>query len=84
MHWDFLLQFKAKVSFLTGCIPAYRRAHSALEDALLSVRPTDITVICSLSADGEVLGLPSKTRPREADLAGCEWQEWLQYYNKVR
>ena len=78
-----MLQFKAKISLLTGCIPAYRGAHSDAEDSGVSVRPADLSVTCSLCADGEVLGLPSQTRPREADLDGCEWQEWLQYYIKV-
>ena len=76
-------QFKAKVSSLTGCIPAYHSAHRPSEEAALPVRPSDLSVTCSLSADGEVLGLPSRTRPKEADLDGCEWQEWLQYYIKV-
>ena len=74
------MQFKAKVSLLTGCIPFYR---GASEDGALTVRPSDLSVACCLSADGEVLGLPSRTRPREADLNGCEWQEWLHYYVKV-
>ena len=78
-----LVQFKAKISLLTGCIPVYRGARSNSEDARLSVRPVDLSVACSLCADGEVLGLPSKTRPREADLDGCDWQEWLYYYVKV-
>ena len=77
-----LLQFKAKVSLLTGCIPAYRSAHS-LADIAPPVRPTDLSAICSLAADGEILGLPSRTRPKEADLDGCEWQEWLRYCIKV-
>ena len=71
------------MSLLTGCIPAYRSVHSFPEEEALSVRPSDLSVICSLSADGEVLGLPSSTRPKEADPDGCEWQEWLQYYIKV-
>lgn len=77
------LQFKAKVSLLTGCIPAYRHAHTTSEQTALSVRPSDLSVVCSLSADGEILGLPSRTRPKEADIDGCEWHEWLQYYIKV-
>lgn len=78
-----LLQFKAKVSLLTGCIPGYRVACSSSEEARLSFRSADLSAACSLCVDGEVLGLPSRTRPREADLDGCEWQEWLHYYVKV-
>lgn len=81
---DINLPFKARISLLTGCIPVYRGAHSNTEDSGVSVRPADLSVTCSLCADGEVLGLPSQTRPREADLDGCEWQEWLQYYIKYR
>ena len=79
-----MTQVKAKVALLAGSIPAYTSAHSSSEEAKLPARPSDLSVTCSLVADGEVLGLPSQTRPREADLDGCEWQEWLHYCLKVR
>lgn len=76
-------QIKVRVSLLTGCIQTYRTSCSASEDNDRSVRPSDLSVSCCLFADGEALSLPSRTRPKQANLEGCEWQEWLQYYIKV-
>ena len=78
-----LVQIKARVSLLTGCIPAYRHTVSDTQDIDSPVRPSDLSVSCCFFADGESLSLPSRTRPKQADLEGCEWQEWLQFYVKA-
>ena len=78
-----ILQIKAKLSLLTGRIPAYRQVFGDSEENYKCIRPSDLSASCCFFADGEALSLPSRTRPRQADLEGCEWQEWLHYYIKV-
>ncbi len=73
-------QVKVKLQGLQGCLNANPTSGGMRE------RPLAVYAEASLAAQGEVLGLPCRTRWAEAGVPGdaaCIWDAWLVFPVKV-